>query len=134
MTDVSITAANVAPTGSTILESGIAGEAISAGESVFLNSSKEIVLGDADDTSLDEFVGIAMHAAADGQPITYAKGGGVTIGGTLVAGAPYYLSATAGGIAPYADLTTGDRVIHIGDAISTSVLQIRPYDTGVIVG
>lgn len=133
MTDVSITAANVAPTGDTVQETGVAGASITAGQAVFRNSSKEIVLGDADDTTLDEFIGIALHAAADGQPITYAKGGSVTIGGTVVAGAPYYLSATAGGIAPHGDLTTGDRVIHIGDATSTSVLRIRPYDTGVIL-
>lgn len=134
MTDIVITAANVAVSGSGITETGVAGAALTAGQAIFRNSSGVMVLADADSTSLDEITGIALHAAASGQPITYAKPGtNITIGATLTAGSPYYLSTTPGGIAPFADLDSDDRVICLGHAISTSVLAFRPFDTGVIL-
>ena len=60
-------------------------------------------------------------------------GSDITIGATLTAGTAYYLSATAGGICPFADLGAGDRVIFLDIAKSTSVLHFRPIDSGVIL-
>jgi len=134
MTALSITAGNVVlVSGPT--ETGTAGASVTAGEVVFKNSSGELVLADADDTSLDEVYGIALHAAGDGQPLTVAKSGAnITIGATLTAGLAYYLgSAAAGTIVPYADLGTDDRVIYLGSAISVTVLAFRPFDTTVIL-
>lgn len=134
MADLTITAANVAVGGSATKETGVAGEAITAGEVLLKNSSNEMVLADADDVSLDEVYGIALNDAASGQPIVYAKpGSDITIGATLTAGTAYFLSATAGAICPHADLVTDDRVIFLGIAISTSVLRFRPIDSGVIL-
>lgn len=133
MADLSITAANVDATGG-LLETGVAGEAITAGQVLHKDASNEMVLSDADDTDLDVVEAIAVNDAAAGQPITYAKPGtDITIGATLTAGDTYWLSATAGGIAPEGDLTTGDRKILLGVAISTSVLRFRPIDSGVIL-
>ena len=133
MADLTITAANVAVT-SGETETGTAGAAITAGQVVFKNASGNFALADADDTSLDEVYGIALNGAASGQPLEVAKSGcSITIGATLTAGLAYYLSATAGGIAPYADLVADDRVIYLGSATSTSVLAFRPFDTGVIL-
>lgn len=134
MVDLTITAANVVKGSSSSTETGVAGEAITQGEVVFKNASGEYVLSDADDTSLDEVGGIALNAAEDGQPVeVLLPGSDITIGATMTAGLPYFLSATAGAIAPEADLTTGDRKIQLGWATSTTVLHFRPYDTGVIL-
>lgn len=134
MADLTITAASVAIGGNAVTETGVSGASITAGQVVFKNASSELVLSDADSTSLDEVYGIALHAAADGQPLTIARPGSeITIGATLTAGTAYYLSATAGGICPAADLGTGDRVILLGLAKSTSVLIFRPIDSGVIL-
>ena len=134
MADLTITAANVAKGANSTTETGVAGEAIAQGEVVFKNASGEYVLSDADDTDLDEVAGIALNAAEDGQPVeVLLPGSDITIGATLTAGLPYFLSATAGAIAPEADLTTGDRKILLGIAKSASVLFFRPIDSGVIL-
>lgn len=134
MTDLSITAANVEVGGNARTETGRAGASITAGQVVFKNASDEFVLADTDDTSLDEVYGIALHASGDDQPLTVAlPGSDITIGATLTAGTTYYLSGTAGGICPAADLASGDRVIFLGIAKSTSVLHFRPIDSGVIL-
>jgi hypothetical protein len=133
MADLTITAANVATAGRQ--ETGTFGATITAGQVVFKDSStKKFELADADDTSLDEVYGIALNGGADGQPgVVALPGSDITIGATLTAGTAYYLSATAGGICPFADLVTGDRVIFLGIAKSTSVLHFRPIDSGVIL-
>ena len=133
MTDISITAANVQTTGNSNIKHGRAGATITAGQVVFLNSSSEYVLADADDTSLDAVGGIALNGAADGQPLAVCSGGDLTLGAVMTAGLPYFLSAAAGGIAPYADLGSDDAVIQIGMAKSTSVLNVRINDSGVIL-
>jgi hypothetical protein len=65
-----------------------------------------------------------LHAAASGQPIRYQTSGTITVGGTMTAGKIYVASATAGGIAPSADLTTNWRTSIIGVATSTTVLTL----------
>jgi hypothetical protein len=134
MADLSITAANVAADGNSSIEHGTAGAAITAGQVVFKDTNQQYQLADADDVALDEAYGIALNDAASGQPLTVAlSGGNITIGATLTAGTAYYLSGNAGGIAPVADLATGDRVILLGMASSTTVLKFRPFDSGVIL-
>ena len=50
-------------------------------------------------------------------------GGLVNLGATLVVGQVYCVSATAGAICPYADLTTGEFVCILGIATSAALLQ-----------
>ena len=134
MTDLTITAANVKIGGNARSTTGTAGASITAGQVVMKNSAGEFVLADADDTSLDEVFGLALHAAGDDQPLTVAlPGSDITIGATLTAGTSYFLSAGPGGICPFADLGDGDRVIFLGIAKSTTVLHFRPIDSGVIL-
>ena len=49
----------------------------------------------------------------------------------FTAGSAYYLSGTAGGIMPAADLTVGDEVVQLGLASSTTTLKFRPTIPGV---
>ena len=131
MTDLTITAANVSGVAS---GRGKAGEAIAAGQPVALVGGS-LMLADADGgasatADLRKPVGVALNNAASGQPVAYASDV-VTLGAVLTAGTEYWLSATAGGIAPRADVTTGMTPVLLGVATSTSKLKLALINAGV---
>jgi hypothetical protein len=109
MADLSITAANVATVTGGSTSSGTAGVTITAGQLVYLDSvSSTIKLADANASiTAADCVGVALHGSLAGQPIVYQTGGDYTTGGTNTVGEVYVVSATAGGIAPRADLASG---------------------------
>ena len=130
MADVTITAANVISGGTKT--NGTAGATITEGQTVYQDATtKKWKLSDANLTGAKSCGGIALNGASDGQPLAVHKSGDITIGGTLVAGTVYAVSATAGGIAPLADITTGDNVITLGVAKSTTVLSVAIQNPGV---
>lgn len=134
MADIAITAANVLAGGnSTIDRGGVAGAAITAGQVVYKEAATGLLkLADADAVAAEGKVpyGIALNGGATGQPIAVAlPGSDITIGGTLVGGTAYYLSDTPGGIRTTPD--TGDLVVLLGLAKSTTVLAFRPLNSGV---
>lgn len=132
MADLTITAANVVKGSNAITANGTAGAAITAGQVVYLDAaSGKWKLADNDLTAAKNPGGIALNGASDGQPLSVLTSGDVTIGAALTAGTAYYLSATAGGICPVADLVTGDNVAQIGIAKSTSVLAVKIIVPGV---
>ncbi len=140
MADLTITAATIQPatvTGyPTATKTGVAGETITAGQSVYINSSdsNKIYKSDANASSAAAAaVGIAMHGATSGQPITYCTEGALAFGAILTAGQYYVASATAGGIAPTADLTTGWYSTLLMWGYTTSTAIVRPTATGVAV-
>jgi hypothetical protein len=133
LADLTITAANVAKGTGASTASGIAGVTITAGQSVYLDSATSTIkLADADSSATTAAtVGIALHGSLAGQPITYQVSGQITVGGTMTAGKLYVVSATAGGIAPSADLTTGWRTSLLGIAISTTILDMYIINSGI---
>lgn len=134
MTDLSITAASVVAGSSATRTTGQAGEAITAGKAVYLSStSKKWMLADSNSATAEakKAGGIALNGASLDQPISVCTSGPVTIGATLTAGSPYYLSETPGGIQPTADLGSGENVCQIGLAASTSVLNVAIQAPGV---
>lgn len=134
MADLTITAANVVPDSGARVARGYAGEAITAGDVVYLDTvNNEYLLADADSATAaaNSPSGIALNGASDGQPVAVLVHGDVTLGSVLTAGVAYYLSATAGGIAPYADLVSGDNVVLLGIAKSATVLHVKIVDPGV---
>lgn len=134
MADVSITAANVVPGASARTLQGVAGEAITAGKAVYKAASGKWMLADADSATAaaQDATGIALTGSSLNQPIVVLRQGEVTIGGTLVAGDPYFLSgAAAGGICPHDDLGTGEKVVQLGVAKSATVLDVLIQNTGV---
>lgn len=134
MADLTITAASVVANSGT-RESGTAGATVTAGQMVVLNTSNQYVLADADHATAALRVprGVALHAALTGQPLTILREGSITIGATLTAGTDYWLSGTAGGICPRADVSTGERAVLLGIATSTTVLSLKIHDSGVTV-
>lgn len=136
MADLTITAANVAYGSDAVIVHGTAGASLTAGQPLYKDTANANVmkLADANASALTATVaGVALHAAASGQPIAYQTGGAITIGATVTSGVVYVASATAGGIAPAADLTTGWRTSIIGVATSASVIQLSINNSGAVV-
>lgn len=133
MADLSITAANVAVTGGSESVAGTAGAAITAGQVLYRDASDGTYkLADADSATVAARspAGIALNSAAAGQPVRVHIRGPVTIGATIAGGTAYFLSATAGGICPAADLAAGDYPTIVGIARSASVLDVRFHESG----
>jgi len=134
MTDLVITAASVVAGSNAIKENGVAGETITAGQVVYRDSSTgSYKLADTDSATAESRTprGIALNGAASGQPLAIIRSGDVTIGATILAGVAYYLSGTAGGICPVADVASGDYVALLGMGKSTTVLTVDIQAPGV---
>ncbi|WP_337737702.1 hypothetical protein [Sinorhizobium meliloti] len=108
-------------------EHGAAGEAITAGKSVYKSATtKKWMLADSNSATAAarQAGGIALNGASDGQPITVHKSGDLAVGAVLTAGQAVYLSDTPGGLCPLADVGAGEYVCLIGLAKSTTVLAV----------
>lgn len=137
MTDLVITAASIAPASNAVIQNSAAGEAVAQGKAVYFDSSlQQWLLSDANHATAAKRrpTGIALNTTtAAGQKLAVQTGGDITIGATLTGGSRYYASATAGGIAPEADLTTGMEVSLIGIAKSASLLSLLFANTQVVL-
>jgi len=134
MTDLSITAANVLPGTGAETENGNLGVAVTAGQVLYKKSTDGLwYLADnnAGTAEVRTAVGIALNGGGIGQPVRVLRSGPCTIGATLTAGVAYYLSDTAGGICPVADLSTGEYPCLVGIATSTTVLDVKFQYSGV---
>lgn len=136
MSDLVITASSVVPGANAQFGSGVAGAAITAGQTLYSDASdsNKLKLADCDGASgLRTCVGIAVCGAAAGQRVTYQKAGKISLGSVLTQGKVYVLSDTAGGIMPVEDLESGDYVSILGVAESTSVLALIPnlHNSGI---
>jgi len=133
MADVSITAANVIKQSTATTVAATAGASITAGQTLYIDTADNDLMKLADSDSgtvaVRALAGVALHAAATGQPIRYATAGPVTIGGTLAPGRVYVLSDTPGGIMPEEDLEAGDYCSILGYASSSSTLVIDITNT-----
>lgn len=135
MTDLSITAGNVVVGSTATIARGVAGASITAGQAVYLDpTTGKYNLADTDSATaaVRQAIGVALHAAAANQPLSVCTDGPVTIGATLVAGEVYYLSGTPGGICPVGDVASGDYPLVVGQAASTSVLNVGIVYAGVV--
>lgn len=134
MVDLVITAANVVKGSNATLANGTAGATITAGQALYLEAATTTYkLADCDSATAEvrSPAGIALHASLSGQPITLQTAGDITIGATLAAGVAYYLSPNAGGIAPVADILSGDYPVLLGLAKSTTVITLKIQEAGV---
>lgn len=136
MADISVTASSVLKSTNAATSRGIAGSAITAGQTLYIDTadSNKLKPADANGASpLYVVAGIALHAAATGQPIEYQTDGNLTFNAVLTAGTIYVQSATAGGIAPAADLASGHHVTILGVATSTTNLEMCLTNTAATV-
>lgn len=134
MADLTVTAANVR--GLANLQNqkmGVAGVAIAAGQVVYYDpTSDRFYLGDADAGASAKAAGIALCSCAAGQPFVYQYAGDVYLGAGA-AGVTYCVSATAGGIAPDADITSGKFKTVLGAGKTGSYLSLDIFVSGQAV-
>ncbi len=76
---------------------------------------------------------LAMTAASADGYVLAVKSGDVIIGATTTQGTTYVVSATAGSIAPHADLGSGNYVTNLGIAISATVLRLNIQASGIAI-
>ena len=135
MADLTITPADVAAATGSTEEQGTAGETITAGQCVYLVSggvdAGQYKLADADALASAACVGVALHSSSDGQPLRILTSGGLNPGATATVGQLYTVSTTAGGIAPYADLSSGDYPTSIGYGTAAANIDIKLHVSGV---
>ena len=134
MADLTITAANVLAGAGSAKALGTAGEAITAGQSLYIKAADGL-LYKAIDTSAAAAaaVGIALNNAGTGQPISYLTSGPITIGATVAIGSIYGVTDTAGGIADVVERLTGDYVTILGVATTAAIIQVDITRGGVAV-
>jgi hypothetical protein len=136
MADKSLTPASVVPSANATLIYGTYGATVTAGQAVYADATALDSLGRAKFKLADNnasaataaMQGIAVNGGSDGQPATICQADPVFTHGlaTVAAGDVLVLSATAGGIAPVADLATGNYpvVAMVGLGATTAVLKI----------
>jgi hypothetical protein len=129
--DLVITAANVAPTSNTNIQTVTAGAAVTAGQVVYLDTAASYVakLAYGDTAAKATVFGVAMNNAASGQPLDVAVGGDITIGATIVTGTAYLLSNPTVGSAGGINVTpvvaaSAQYPALIGMAVSTTLLRL----------
>lgn len=136
MADITITAASIVASSSASKTIGTAGATLTAGQVVYLDTSTNTYkLADANLSAAAAKVGgITLDGASSGQPVSIVTSDpGLTLGGTVAAGAVVVLSATAGGIAPVADLATGMYATVLGIGIGSNKINFKPLAAGVAV-
>lgn len=136
MTDLSITATSVVPGNNANIVAGIFGAAVTAGQVVYKEAATGLLkLADSNSATAEARTpyGIALNGGSTGQAASVIRSGDVTIGATLVAGMPYFLSETPGGIEPVADLGTGEYSAQLGTAKTTAILTVKINAPGVVL-
>lgn len=112
-----------------------AGEAITQGQPVYLNStdSKHYRADSNASAATAKAIGIAMSPASTNGFFVMQEGAGglVNLGATLTVGETYCVGATAGQVNPIGDLTTGDFPCILGTATTTALIQTLYSYTGV---
>lgn len=106
------------------------GATVAAGQTVYIDTAdNEHKLADASASATAKTRGIAITPGVDGGQGLIATGGSVIlVGTTMGVGEHYVQSATSGGIAPEADLTTGNICTTIGRAETATELVINIVD------
>lgn len=125
MADLTITAGSVVPSAAAVTKTVTAGATITAGMPVYLDSadSDKAKPCDADAAATSTIYGIAANGASSGQPVEVVLSDtALAIGATVAVSELYVISGTAGGIAPNADLTSGQYFSVVGWGVSTSAI------------
>ena len=137
MAAISITAASVLKSSTGQVSVGTSGATITAGQSVYIDTSdsNKIKLADANGTApANTFAGIALNAASSGQPVSYCTNdtAGFTIGATVVAGDTIWLSQTPGGLTKTIGDLSGGIAIVVGVMLTTTTMNLTPVVGGSV--
>lgn len=133
MAAITITASNVVPQSGAAIAHYKAGEAITAGQAVYVDTNNMVKLADVDlSATAASVLGVAVSSAsAAGQWVAVCTEGPVAVGNVLTAAKVYVAGATGGAIHPIADLATGWRTSIVGYATSATTLYVKPVNSGI---
>lgn len=111
---------------------GISTEAVPGGSACYLDASALVGLATkVTATGKYGVVGVMVSTAEGaGQNVYYAPPGEIITVSGLASGVAYYLHSS-GDVCLFSDLTTGDRVVLVGVALSATRLYLICYDTGI---
>jgi hypothetical protein len=91
----------------------------------------ELALNDT--TTNSNAYGIVLTDTDENCECRVLRSGSITIGGTpLTAGVVYFLGDTGGRIGVRSDVTTGEYVVIVGVATTTSILKVNFFNPGVV--
>ena len=136
MADITVTAASVAQGANASTVQGFLGATVTAGQVVYRDSADSLFKladGNSATAAARAAYGIALNGGASGQPVVVQTSGDYSPGATVTVGGVYVLSATAGGIAPVADLASGNYTNTIGIGITASTMRLIIATAGVAV-
>jgi hypothetical protein len=115
---------------------GIAGQAITAGQAVYLDTlTNRVRLADANGSQDSaEAIGLALNEAAAEQPVRVQTDGTVTLGSGAapVVSGVYIVGGTPGGIAPVADKTTGWHATILGVGAPNNTLRLSVFPSRTV--
>ena len=134
MADISITAANFVPSANATIIQGVAGEAMTRGQTLYYDSTNALYkLFSATNTSKDVLAGLACEDAATNQPmLVVTKDPALVIGGAAASGDTVWGSNVAGGMTKtFADVVSTWRVWVLGVANATNTINFVPCKGGV---
>lgn len=108
-----------------------AGEAITAGNVVYISAADTVKRSSATATPLAYSLGVARATAASGGTVTIIQDGEAPVFSGLTPGSRYYLSATAaGGVDPTIPTGTGHVIVKIGMARNSTTMELQIEDLG----
>jgi len=125
MADLVITPADVLRYDGSQTDSGTAGEAITAGQTLYKHSDGKLYKADSTTAVKARAVGVSLNDAAADQPVAFIKSGGFDPGATVAVGTIYGVTDTAGGIGPVGDRGIGDYLTILGVAVTDSRIDLN---------
>lgn len=110
---------------------GTAGEALAAGDLVFIDATPEVKKASAGVAGADA-VGFVLAASLNGAScLVYFEGRNTGVAG-LTPGTRYYLSETGGGVTAAPVVGTGKRHQYVGTAVTATSLTFEPGESIVL--
>jgi predicted transcriptional regulator len=133
MADLTVTAADVLAHDGATRETGTAGEAVTAGQTIYRASDGKLYKADCTTAIKARATGVALNDAAAGQPLTYAKAGGLDPGATVAVGIVYGVTDTPGGIGPIGERGPDDYITILGIAVAADRIDLAINRSEVVI-
>lgn len=132
MPDIAIDQTQVFTSEFARLGTGIAGEVITAGETLYFETvTNTLKLASNNSATEANFIGVARVGAASGQPVLFAYSDiSFQSGGDVISGTTLYLSTTSGAMTT-TEPSSGDYVTVVGVGITTDLTAFT-FDSTLI--
>jgi len=124
MADLTITPADVLAHDGATKDAGTAGAAVTAGQTLYRASDGKLYKADCTTAVKARAVGVALNDAAAGQPVAYAKAGGLDPGATVAVGEVYGVTDTPGGVGPVSERGAGDFITILGVGVAADRIEL----------